>query len=1219
MKILELRFSNLNSLAGTWSIDFTNPSFTSSGLFVITGQTGSGKTTILDAICLALYGQTPRLGKVTKSSNQIMSKNTGECSAEVVFESQKGKFICNWSQQRARRKPDGELQQPRHEITDADTGKILATKIADVQKIIEEKTGMKYGQFTRSILLAQGSFAAFLQASADDRAPILEQITGTNIYTLISKKVHERHTKEQNELEEMRKDLARIQVLTKEEEEALRRQIEEFHREAELLTTRQSGISAAILWHETINRLKKERADAEKERELLFQAKKEFEPKQERLDVARKAAACDGLFERLLEKRKTLSSYIRDRDESKARYEVLKKAQAEAEQAENQAKSLLDDAEKAEKTGAEIIQRVRELDYRIHDKNQQIETIEKELNEYTESLTEVVTGLKKSSGEREKILSDLKRAESYIEENSGDAILLEIYHTIESHIKTLAGRYESLGKKKTDIEKNSRLILSSAREVTTLQEKSEELRRRCEEAETLVSRLTKVFDETVNGESISSLRDTLETEKNRLEALKRLREVLSGEIEKKKQAEALSGSQQRMNGEIKNAREEIEKLAREIGHTETGLKDKREKAYLAARVRDLEEERTRLIDGSPCPLCGAIHHPYTSGSIPSPDMVEQEVKALEELLGSLQKNHSDLVVTLTRREGELKRIITDQEAIEREIAGSTATWREQALDLHLDPDAEERTVQVTAALELVTKRHSALRELVLSAEKTEEALKGALLREKTEKESFSELEKRLRDAGFAHHSYKKEETNLQEGLNELNDSINSLKHDINRLISPLGISVPDGIIPDTLLISLKKRRDLFQKEQDRVKECEKKKDELDKQILKWSTCKGKTEEDIKKAQTKLTGEKDIHSFLTTDRKALFGEKDPVAAEQQLSDAIKKAKSQLEACLEKKNDTLSMIRSVEDKIRDLSERIENGNREVSHQQTEFLIKIQGSGFVDEEAFQNARLPDDLIEELELIEERLCSDETKNQERVKISSERLMEEEAKSLTPTSPEELISERDEVQQKHTTIIKEVGGLNQRLSSHEDALRQQGAKIELCTVKQKEADRWSRLHDLIGSADGKKFRIFAQGLTFKILLSHANNHLKKMTDRYILVPDLENPLDMQVIDTWQAGVVRSVKNLSGGEMFIVSLALALGLSGMASQNVRVDSLFLDEGFGTLDEEALDTALSTLSGLQQDGKLIGVISHVAAMHERISTRIIVEKGTAGRSKIVIPE
>ncbi len=155
----------------------------------------------------------------------------------------------------------------------------------------------------------------------------------------------------------------------------------------------------------------------------------------------------------------------------------------------------------------------------------------------------------------------------------------------------------------------------------------------------------------------------------------------------------------------------------------------------------------------------------------------------------------------------------------------------------------------------------------------------------------------------------------------------------------------------------------------------------------------------------------------------------------------------------------------------------------------------------------------------------------------------------------------------------------------------------------------------MIGSSDGNKYRIFAQGLTFEMMIGHANRQLQKMTDRYLLVRDETQPLELNVIDNYQAGEIRSTKNLSGGESFIVSLSLELGLSHMASRNVRVDSLFLDEGFGTLDEETLDTALETLAGLQRDGKLIGVISHVAVLKERITTQVEVMPTHGGRSAL----
>ena len=175
-------------------------------------------------------------------------------------------------------------------------------------------------------------------------------------------------------------------------------------------------------------------------------------------------------------------------------------------------------------------------------------------------------------------------------------------------------------------------------------------------------------------------------------------------------------------------------------------------------------------------------------------------------------------------------------------------------------------------------------------------------------------------------------------------------------------------------------------------------------------------------------------------------------------------------------------------------------------------------------------------------------------------------------------------------------------MRQNDEARKRLKGKQAAIEAQERECGRWARLHELIGSADGTKFRNFAQGLTFEMMIGHANRQLRKMSDRYLLVLDETEPLELDVVDNYQAGATRSTKNLSGGESFIVSLALALGLSHMSSRNVRVDSLFLDEGFGTLDDEALDMALETLAGLRQDGKLIGVISHVLALKERIATR-----------------
>ncbi len=150
-------------------------------------------------------------------------------------------------------------------------------------------------------------------------------------------------------------------------------------------------------------------------------------------------------------------------------------------------------------------------------------------------------------------------------------------------------------------------------------------------------------------------------------------------------------------------------------------------------------------------------------------------------------------------------------------------------------------------------------------------------------------------------------------------------------------------------------------------------------------------------------------------------------------------------------------------------------------------------------------------------------------------------------------------------------------------------------------------LHSLIGSSNGDKFRKFAQGLTLDNLVYLANQQLNRLHGRYQLKRSESEGLELSVLDTWQADAIRDTKTLSGGESFLVSLALALGLSDLVSHKTSIDSLFLDEGFGTLDSETLDLALDALDSLNASGKMIGVISHIEAMKERIPVQLKVKK------------
>ena len=234
------------------------------------------------------------------------------------------------------------------------------------------------------------------------------------------------------------------------------------------------------------------------------------------------------------------------------------------------------------------------------------------------------------------------------------------------------------------------------------------------------------------------------------------------------------------------------------------------------------------------------------------------------------------------------------------------------------------------------------------------------------------------------------------------------------------------------------------------------------------------------------------------------------------------------------------------------------------------------------------------------------------------QRLDRETARKLTDRTREDLEADAKEGRNALKMLGAAIASLRHRLDENRAAGNRLKTRQTAIEAQKKECTRWERLHDLIGSADGKKYRTFAQGITLELLVARANRQLADMSDRYLLIRDTAQPLELSVVDSYQAGEIRSTRNLSGGESFLVSLALALGLSGMASRSVRVDSLFLDEGFGSLEEEGLESALETLSRLHQDAKLIGIISHVPALQDRIGTQITVTPLSGGRSVLTGP-
>jgi len=1218
MRILSVRFKNLNSLSGEWEIDFTHPDYLSDGLFAITGPTGAGKTTLLDAICLGLYGRTPRLDRVTRGTNEIMSRQAGECSAEVLFETQNGRYRCFWSQHRARRRPDGELQLARHEISDADSGKVLESKMTSVGELIEKVTGMDYERFTRSMLLAQGEFTAFLQASADRRAPILEQITGTEIYSRISEKVYERHSKERATLELLQSELQGIRVLRIEEKRELQSSLREKQEREKELAAKAVEMRKALIWLEGIRSLEKERGELDQKQGLFVQRRAEFEPAARKLEQARKALILEGDYRGVLALRSQQEIEHRDLAEAIAMMPQKEKARNTALDANRAAEAALVKARARQMAEAGVIKKARELDTRIREQKRQLDEQGKALEDMEQQKRKFMSAIESAERGRKSRHADLESIQNAQEKTLSDAALLTDLSAIArsfEYLRNIESRHSLL---------RESAIAASGKRATLLVEyeacegeygrQQEDYEKGQEEA----SLLSREILDLLQGREMAQWREDRDALRNRERLLASSLERIDGIRKADSALKALSKALEAAKDALTFLEGEIEPAVGKKRFLEAEIENLEIRAALLARIRDLEEDRKRLEDGKPCPLCGATEHPYARGNVPQLNETEAELKSKrKKLKGALEK----------LRKLETSRAGTEAEMFHagKELEERTAL-REgdeelclqilRALDIEASP--ERRAGRVSEELEQTKLKIAEISRIISSAEEKSRTEKAAQDRLQEKRLALETSGKALQDCRHRRETAALEYERLARERAALAEEADKARAAALKDVEPFGIEEIQSVNLDIILNSLKERRDAWQARQERKGTLEREIAELLAGIDTNRALLASLEQDLAARSKKRREQSSEHDKLVAGRREIFGEQDPDRAEKELAAAVESAGRALEQARERQGGMEKEIGALQETISRLTTGTELRSRELAEAEQGFAERISAAGFETEAQYLAARLPEEEREMLGRRENALILEGAQLEARRRDRLEALTSEHRKNLTDQPLETLQESLNACEADLKQVGLETGGILKMMSEDEKMMEKQQERIGKLEAQKRECVRWNDLRELIGSADGKKFRNFAQGLTFEIMTKHANRQLRKMTDRYLLIRDAFQPLELNVIDNYQAGEIRSTKNLSGGESFLVSLSLALGLSSMASRNVRVDSLFLDEGFGTLDEDTLETALETLAGLRQDGKLIGLISHVSALKERISTQIQVIPGTGGRSTLIGP-
>ena len=508
--------------------------------------------------------------------------------------------------------------------------------------------------------------------------------------------------------------------------------------------------------------------------------------------------------------------------------------------------------------------------------------------------------------------------------------------------------------------------------------------------------------------------------------------------------------------------------------------------------------------------------------------------------------------------------------------------------------------------------------MIPKAEEEESNIKKLEEAEKNALNNLTNSEKLAAAAANDKKAAQKILTDLTDDLKNTRLRFNELKKSVLSKLQPLGIEDISDSDMSSLITSLNERLTIWQ---DRVKqknEIEKQISDLDSELKRLDAVIDTRLKALTQKQTALETTRERFETINSERQELFGNKVPEDEETRLNKTITDTELAEKLAGTAYDEVKQKLNSTKVNIASLSERIEKRVSELKDMESTFSNYLKPAGFADENQFLKACLRASDRDELKTKAKGLDDRQTQLLARQQDRKNRLSTEIAKKVTESNLDELEPFHKEIEEGLRQLRDTIAGLMHKLaenSAAQERIKEKQASIE---AQKNECHRWEKLHGLIGSADGKKYRNFAQGLTFELMVSHANRQLEKMTDRYLLIRDAVQALELNVVDNYQAGEIRSTKNLSGGESFIVSLTLALGLSKMASRKVRVDSLFLDEGFGTLDEEALETALETLSGLQQDGKLIGIISHVSALKERISTQVSIVPLSGGKSTITGP-
>lgn len=1225
MKIISVRFANLNSLPGPFLIRFDETPLADTGLFAITGPTGAGKSTLLDAIAVGLYGRVPRHDRQV---GEMVSRHAKDAFSEVEFEVHETnpdtgavdrvRYRSRWEVKRKVRGEDkGALNADAMTLVFSPSNIAVISGKEAVPKRVGELSGLDFGQFEQSVLLSQGKFARFLHAPEKERSALLEKMTNVGIYSRLSVAAFEKAKAEQQQTRELQIRLDATRLLSEQERTDLETKLDVLHQQAEQHFEEQQDLTVCLTWRTILEQLDKQLGETEREAKSLHRDDEALRPEFARLDGHARAAAVDKPLSLAEAAEKEVGS---DEKQLRALAEALPGLALAAETAasthttamaahanalaeENRLRPVLS---KAQQQDAEITAAMHQLTL----KHNAQKVIKQDFNKAQTALEGENLAIKqlKNQGDTLKDWFIEHSAEKDLK-NQVLALDREIIDLLgaQKELATREARRDELRKSQdqTDIDLRRQRGLETAAKAHKQAIEDEGKPCRTERDALLLGTTPanlaqRADDLTAHCLALQQLLPKAETAHEQQANAATLATQIALEAPALTTAETTADH-------LKTRRTDAEKL----------LDSYRRELRAQQALADLNQHRQHLQPGQPCPLCGALEHAFNADFAAEADEQEYRVTQQQLTLAALDENLRLATDALARRQTEQQQ----RQKLHQEATAAAETARQQATSLAaaLTPTPSQPTdpVAVRGLLDGATTEQAA----AVAARKRLAALDEQLakLREQYTKaiEAAAAAQQEIPRLTDRQETAENTLAALADELIHWQEQNDIFHQTIRDFLLPHGLQLPAQPPYDGILATLRDRAEHYEAQITAL-------NDLSKMLLeKTSQHKIRTEalaqqaDQLTTADAALDTEQQNITQQQATRQAYYAGPNPGAetehlrrTTQHLADASQRTQIQLagqqQALAIQKNAHCAL------QLQLLTHRTA-----LAECQTGLAAELAAAGLATTAEARALLLP---AAEAERLTQRRQDHRTNLAAATRRLADLIAEQNRHAevgLTHLGTDELTVQLNKLSTADDTLQQQLGAVSNQLHQDDTARAQQAAGILELRLRQREEQRWQDLNDQIGSARGDKFSQFAQGLTLAHLARLANLRLRQLTGRYTILKTPNRNLELQIIDHDQADTVRPMASLSGGESFLVSLALALGLSELAGHKARIESLFIDEGFGTLDPDALNTALDALERLQHSGKMIGIISHVSDLKDRIGTQIRVRPGAGGTSSVHI--